>query len=78
MKDFNRVCKDVDWQKMAKSRIAVKNLAVKKPALKYLALFLDALAESAVDVHNVKLSEVYPSAGVVGLIKNVKDQVSKN
>lgn len=74
MKNFGQVCKGVDWQRMAKGRVAVKNLAAKKPELKYIVEFLDAIAEAAVEVHNVKLSEVYPSAGIVGLITKMKNQ----
>jgi hypothetical protein len=82
MKNFDKLCRGIDWSKMAKARISVKNLAEKKPSLKYLGDFLDALAESAVEVHNVKLSEVYPKAGVAGLISEMRkkealDNVSK-
>lgn len=68
MDNFEQVCRKIDWAKMAKARKTVKNLAEKKPQLKYLGVFLDALAESAVEVHGVKLSKVYPSAVTANLI----------
>lgn len=74
MKNFEQLCRSIDWQKMAKGRIAIKNLAVKKPSLKYLAVFLDELAEVAVEKHGVKLSEVYPSANAARLISKLKSQ----
>lgn len=72
MENFNKICRSIDWDKMAKGRISVKNLAAKKPALKYIADFLDLLAESAVEVHGVPLSKVYPKAKIAGLISEHK------
>ena len=57
---------------MAKGRISVKNLAAMKPSLKYIADFLDLLAESAVEIHGVPLSKVYPKARIAGLITEHK------
>lgn len=74
MKNFDQLCRSIDWQQMAKARISVKNLAQKKKSLKYLSDFLDHLSEIAVDVHGMKLSEVYPSAGIAGLITKAKKQ----
>ncbi len=72
MKNFEQVCRSIDWSDMARARVTVKNLAEKKPSLRYLAIFLDALAESAVEVHGVNLSTVYPNAVKARLIANAK------
>lgn len=74
MDNFDKLCRKIDWAKMAKARRSVKNLVVKKPQLKYLGDFLDALAESAVELHGVKLSEVYPSAVTANLIALVLER----
>jgi hypothetical protein len=62
MKTFEQICRNIDWNAMAKARISVKNLMEKKPQLKPLADFLDALSETAVEVHGVKLNTVYPNS----------------
>jgi hypothetical protein len=71
-KTFTSICKSADWDKLAKARITVKNLAEKKESLKYLAMFLDALSESAVEAHGMRLSDVYPSARIAPLISKQK------
>lgn len=68
IKNFDQVSRSIDWDKMAKGRISVKNLAAMKPSLKYIADFLDLLAETAVEVHNIPLSKVYPKSRIAGLI----------
>jgi len=72
MENYNKICRSIDWDKMAKGRISVKNLAAMKPSLKYIADFLDLLAESAVEIHGVPLSKVYPKARIAGLITEHK------
>lgn len=74
MKKFDNLCREIDWEKMAKSRKTVKNLAEKKPQLKYLVNFLDELANVAVESEGVKLSSVYPSAGTARLIKETLEK----
>lgn len=76
MKNFDQLCRSIDWSDMAKARITVKNLVEKKPQLRYLAVFLDALAETAVEVHGVNLSTVYPSALKANLITNAKKELN--
>lgn len=76
MKNFDQLCRSIDWSDMAKARISVKNLVEKKPQLRYLAVFLDALSETAVEVHGVNLSTVYPSALKAKLITTAKKQLN--
>lgn len=72
MENFDQLCRSIDWDKMAKGRVSVKNLAAKKPTLKYIADFLDLLAETAVEAHNVPLNRVYPKARISKLITEYK------
>lgn len=74
MKRLNVSFRKIDWQKMAKARITVKNLAAKKSSLKYLADFLDEIAEIAIEEQGIKLSDVYPSANHIHLVNNLKNQ----
>lgn len=53
MKTFKDLCLSIDWKKMEKARITVKNLAKEKKSLIYLSEFLDELAESATDVYGI-------------------------
>ena len=76
MENFDEVCRSIDWDKMAQGRIAVKNLAEKKPALNYIAALLDLITETAVDKHGVSLYKAYPKARVASLITKAKQ--SKN
>jgi hypothetical protein len=73
MKNFNQLCKGIDWSDMAKARVTVKSLVEKKPQLRYLSNFLDALAESAVEEHGFKLNTVYPSAIKAMIIQKAKE-----
>jgi len=61
-KTFDQVCRDIDWSKMEKSRVTVKNLVKEHPSLQYLEKFLEQIADSAVDVHGMPLSSIYPRA----------------
>lgn len=70
--DYDDVCRNIDWAKLAKARVTVKNLAAKKASLKYLADLLDRISETAVDEHGVPLNTVYPSANNAILISNAK------
>lgn len=81
VRNFDKVCRSIDWDKMAKGRISIKNLAAKKPTLKYISDFLDLIAETAVDVHGMPLSTVYPKARLANLMaehkkKELLDQVT--
>lgn len=78
MKNFNEVCKSIDWLSMEKARVTIKNLEKTKPQLKYLSKFLDELADSAVDVHGVKMSEVYPTLVKARLINSTKKSNRSN
>jgi hypothetical protein len=62
MKNFEEVCKNIDWMAMEKARVSVKVLETQKPHLKYLSTFLEQLADAAVDVHGLNLNKVYPRA----------------
>jgi len=59
---FDQVCRNIDWGKMEKSRVTVKNLVKTNPSLQYLEKFLEQIADSAVDVHGMPLSSIYPRA----------------
>lgn len=59
MKNFDQLCKSIDWKKMEKARISVRSLSTNKKTLAYLVEFLNALADSATDVHGVSHSEVH-------------------
>jgi hypothetical protein len=72
MKNFDQLCRSIDWSDMSKARITVKNLVEKKPQLWYLAVWLDALAETAVEVHGVNLNTVYPRAITASLVTKAK------
>jgi hypothetical protein len=76
MENFDELCRSIDWDKMAKGRVSVKNLAQKKPSLKYIADFLDLLAETAVEVHRMPLGKVYPKSRLAGLITDHKRRES--
>jgi hypothetical protein len=78
MKTFNEVCKGIDWLSMEKARVTIKNLEKTKPQLKYLSKFLDEIADSAVDAHGVKMSEVYPSLVKARLINSSKKHERNN
>lgn len=73
-KTFDQLCRTIDWSDMAKARVTVKNLSAKKPVLRSLAVFLDALADSAVEVHGINMNVVYPSAIKAMLITKAKEQ----
>lgn len=62
MKNFDQLCRSIDWQKMEKARITVKNLAKETKSLVYLDKFLDSLTDSATEVHGMSLNVVHPSA----------------
>ena len=72
MENFDQVCRSIDWDKLAKGRISVKNLAEKKPALKYIADLLDLITETAVEKHGVSIYNAYPKGRVASLIKKSK------
>lgn len=75
-KNFDQVCRNIDWSDMAAARRTIKNLAVKKSELKYLVKFLDELCDAAIDSHGVNLNTVYPSS--VKAILVVKAKKHKN
>jgi signal recognition particle subunit SEC65 len=72
MENFDNLCRSIDWDKMAKGRVSVKNLAQKKPSLRYIADFLDLLAETAVEVHHMPMSKIYPKSRLAGLVSEYK------
>lgn len=76
MENFDQVCRSIDWDKLASGRIAVKNLAAKKPELNYVVELLDLITETAVEKHGVSLYKAYPKARVASLITRAKQ--SKN
>lgn len=78
MDNFNELCKNIDWLRMAKARKTVKNLAAKKPQLKYLAEFLDLLADTAIEKHGVDLDIVLPGARNARLIAELRRQELSN
>jgi hypothetical protein len=71
MKTFNDICNEIDWLSMYKARITIKKLSKDNHKLKFLCKFLDDIADSAVEVHGIKESTVYPTIKNVRLIKNL-------
>jgi hypothetical protein len=74
MDNFDKICRKIDWEKMAKARKTVKNLALKKPQFKYLANFLDQLADTAIEEHGVSVDVVLPGARHARLIADMRKQ----
>ena len=76
MKNFEQICKNIDWTAMEKARVSVRVLEEQKPHMKYLSKFLNQLADAAVDVHGLNLNKVYPKA-TMGVLA-VKSKQNKN
>lgn len=76
MKNFDEVCRNIDWTAMEKARVSVRVLETQKPQLKYLSKFLQQLVDAAMDVHRINSNKVYPRAtrGVLA----VKAKQNKN
>lgn len=76
MKNFEQVCKSIDWMAMERARVSVRVLEQQKPHLKYLSKFLEQLADAAVDVHGLNLNKVYPRATKAILASKTKLNVN--
>lgn len=69
-KNFDKLCRGINWKKMAKARQSVKALRNKKTAFDYLSKFLDELADVATETHRVPQNVVHPSAANAKLVTN--------
>lgn len=70
LKNFDKLCRGINWKKMAKARQSVKALRNKKTAFDYLSKFLDELADIATDTHRIPQNVVHPSGANAKLVTN--------
>jgi hypothetical protein len=73
-KSFDELCRSIDWLAMEKARKTIKNLAKTRPTLRSLVVFMDALVDSATEVHGIHENKVYPSAVKAVLVTKAKQQ----
>jgi len=59
MKNFDEVCRSINWKKMEKARISVRSLSTDKKSLEYLVNFLEELSNSATEVHGIAYTKVH-------------------
>ena len=67
-KNFDKLCRSINWKKMAKARQSVKALRNKKTAFDYLSKFLDELADVATETHRIPQNVVHPSGANAKLV----------